>query len=366
MGLSYLLQKHFNSVASHEPYPVSDEARERHASYTVVDLHADSLMWNRDLLERGAIGHVDVPRLVEGNVSLQVLTAVTHTPAVPRFQGNSEADSFGLLARAQGWPRATWRSYKERALHHARKLHAFAERSNGALTIVKSRSGLDDFLELRKDNPKLVAGLLGIEGAQALEGRLENLGAMYEAGFRLLGMTHFADNEAGGSAHGKSLGGLTAFGKDVVRRMEELGMVVDLAHASERLIDDVLETATRPTVVSHTGVKGTYDHVRNLSDDKVRAIAERNGIIGIGYWRVAVGAARVENIVAAMLHVRDLTGTCGNIALGSDFDGFIKAAIDTSELAAITHRLLEEGVSPDDAGMIMGGNAVRLLREVLP
>src|SRR5690606_9614838 len=99
-----------------------------------------------------------------------------------------------------------------------------------------------------------------------LEGRLENIDRMYDAGFRIMGLTHFFDNEVGGSAHGLEKGGLTPFGRRVIGRLEEKKMLVDLAHASRALIDDVLNMAERPVLVSHTGVEGTCPGPRNLTD----------------------------------------------------------------------------------------------------
>src|SRR5690606_29247407 len=99
----------------------------------------------------------------------------------------------------------------------------------------------------------------------------------------------------GGSAHGVEKGGLTEAGREMVRRMEAKRMIIDIAHASTRTIDDILATATRPVVVSHTGVKGTCDNNRNLSDDQLRAIADKGGLVGIGFWDTAVCGTEPAN-----------------------------------------------------------------------
>jgi len=147
--------------------------------------------------------------------------------------------------------------------------------------------------------------------------------------------------------------------------MEDRNIIVDLAHASPKLIDDVLAMASRPVVVSHTGVKGTCDNVRNLSDDHIRRIAAGGGVIGIGYWDAAVCDVSVNGIVTAMQHVNDLVGA-EHIALGSDFDGGTETPFDTSGLAQITAGLLAAGFSDADIRNIMGGNVLRLLRTRLP
>ena len=147
-------------------------------------------------------------------------------------------------------------------------------------------------------DPRRVAGLLATEGLQPIEGKLENIDVLYDAGFRIAGLTHFFDNEVGGSAHGLNKGGLTPLGRQVIARLEEKAMLVDLAHASLPLIDDVLAMATRPVLVSHTGVEGTCPGTRNLSDKHIQAIAAKGGVIGIGYWSTAVCDTSVAAIVS--------------------------------------------------------------------
>jgi microsomal dipeptidase-like Zn-dependent dipeptidase len=211
----------------------------------------------------------------------------------------------------------------------------------------------------------MTAGFLGIEGAQVLEGDVANVDVMFNAGFRMMAPTHFFDNDIGGSAHGVEKGGLTEKGSAMIRRMESLGMIVDVAHASPRTIDDVLAIATRPVVVSHTGVKGTCDNSRNLSDDHIRALARTGGVIGIGYWDTATCGTDARAIARAMRHVASLVGA-RHIGLGSDYDGAVTAPFDTSQLVRITDALLLEGFNDQEIEMIMGGNMLRLLKENLP
>lgn len=360
------VDRSMNTVIPHEPFAVSSVGRELHDSLTVVDLHSDSLLWRRDLLKRNNYGHVDVPRLQEGNVALQVFTIVSKSPKGQNYERNSaDSDNITLLTWVNGWPWRTHGSLKERALYQSERLHRFAERSNGELLIVKSRADLRALLKARKSDRRLVGGFLGIEGAQVLEGDLANLAAMYDAGFRYIGLTHFFDNEIGGSAHGIERGGLTDLGRDVVREMEIRGMIVDLAHCSPAVIDDVLAMATRPMIVSHTGVKGTHDSPRNLSDAHVKAIAAKGGVIGIGYWDGAVGEPTLPAIIRAMKYVKDLVGV-DHIGLGSDYDGGTNAPFDTSELAVITDGLLKAGFTGEEIRKIMGGNAIELMMKVLP
>lgn len=355
-----------NVVINEPPYTISEKAQALHESLVVADLHADSLLWDRDLLERGSYGHVDLPRLQEANMAIQAFTVVTKVPPNLNIESNpSDEDQITLLAVGQLWPVAAWTSLTERALYQAQRLHRFAEQSNGQLIILKTRSDVTEFLASRGENPNRVAGFLGIEGAHALEGGLENLDRLFDAGFRMMGPTHFFDNAMGGSAHGETKGGLTDFGREVITRMEELGMLVDLAHASPAMIDDLLEMATRPPVVSHTGVKGVCDNARNLTDEHLRHIAELGGVVGIGFWDTAVCGESVDAIVEAIRYTSDLIGP-EHVALGSDFDGAIPAIVDVTGVPLVTQGLLEAGLPEDDIAKIMGGNVARLLSEYFP
>src|SRR5262249_3889422 len=152
----------------------------------------------------------------------------------------------------------------------------------------RTRQDVINFLERRKTEREIVGGFLGIEGAHALSGDVSNLDRLSDAGFRMIGLAHFFDNEMAGSAHGVEKYGLTDKGRELLKRMEEKKVFVDLAHASPKTIDDVLSMATRPVIISHTGVKGTCNNTRNLSDDQLRAIGRNGGIVGVGFWDTAV------------------------------------------------------------------------------
>ncbi|SDL74632.1 dipeptidase [Pseudomonas indica] len=365
-SLPPLLDRFLNSVENTPPYPASAAARQVHQRLFIADLHNDALLWERDLLQRRNYGHSDLPRLLEGHVALQVFSTVTKTPRWLNYQRNdSDADNITLLAMAQRWPRETWNSLLQRALYQSRKLHEAAAASDGRLVVVTNRRELDTFLERWSRDPQRVAALLATEGLQPLEGRLENLDRLYDAGFRIAGLTHFFDNEVGGSAHGLNKGGLTPFGRDVIARLEQKHMLVDLAHASPALIDDVLAIARRPVLVSHGGVAGTCPGPRNLSDAYLKGIAATGGVIGIGYWDAAVCATSVAAIVKAIRYTADQVGVA-HVALGSDFNGTVRTPFDASGLAQLTDGLLEAGFSRDEIAAIMGDNVRRLLRDNLP
>ncbi|MCI0694439.1 dipeptidase [candidate division KSB1 bacterium] len=358
--------KRANAVLAQAPYTPSESALALHQRLEIVDLHCDALLWNRNLLERSKVGHVDVPRLLAGNVALEAFTIVSKVPFGLNMERNdSNSDMITVLAIAQRWPPRTWGSLKERALYQAKKLHEFAARSQGKLVLIKTAADLQSYLARRQTDHNLTAGFLGIEGAQVLEGDLANIDVLFDAGFRMMAPTHFFDNDIAGSAHGAEKGGLTEKGKEMIRRMEAKRMLVDVAHASPQTIDDVLTIATKPVLVSHTGVKGTCDGARNLSDDHIKRIAQTGGVIGIAYFDAAVCATDVQAIVKAIRYTADLAGV-EHVGLGSDFDGAVSTPFDTAGLVQLTEALMAEGFSEKEIGLIMGGNVMRVLQENLP
>ena len=217
----------------------------------------------------------------------------------------------------------------------------------------------------RRDRPAITAGLLAIEGAHALDGDPANVEVVADAGFRMMSPTHFCDNAFGGSAHGVEKSGLTDAGREMVRRMEARGMLVDMAHASSATIDDVLAMAVRPVVASHTGVRGTADNARNLSDAHLRGIAASGGVIGIGFWDTATGGDDVASIARSLCYAIDVAGV-EHVGLGSDFDGAVPVPIDATGLVQVTDELLKSGLDDIAIAKVMGGNAIRVLLDALP
>lgn len=361
-----IVEARHNRVLPRPRTRVAARARELHWRLRIADLHADSLLWGRNLLLRSSRGQVDLPRLTEGNVALQAFTVVTKTPRGLNIERNDDgSDDITRLAIVSRWPPRTWTSLKERALYQAQRLNDSARRSGGRLTVVRSAADLQAFLERRASEPGIVAGLLGLEGAHALEGDPAAADQFYDAGFRMIGLAHFFDNEFGGSAHGVRKGGLTAKGRELLRRLEARGMLLDLAHASPASIDDALAAARRPVVVSHTGVRGTCDNARNLSDAQLRAIAANGGVIGIGFWDTAVCGSDARAIARAVAYAVRVAGA-EHVALGSDFDGAVTTPFDAAGLVLLTDALLAEGLSEAELRAVMGENTLALLARSLP
>jgi len=368
-AVSPFVDGRLNRVDQTQPLAVGERAAALHATLRIADLHDDLLLWDRSVLGPNRRGHTDVARLAKGNVAVQVFSTVTKTPKGQNYEKNSaETDNITLLAIASRWPVRTWGSLLQRALHEGAKLERAAKRSDGRLLLARSRAEFEQALATRAaatGAEKPVVGLLSTEGLQAIEGRIENVDTLFAHGFRLAGLAHFFDNEVAGSAHGVAKGGLTPLGREVVRRMEERRMIVDLAHASPKAIDEVLAVATRPVLVSHTGVNFICPGPRNLSDQQLVALGRNGALIGIGFWDGAVCEPSPRVIAAAIQHAVNVAGA-DHVALGSDWDGATTVAVPADKLAQVTQALLDIGLSEPVIRQVMGENAIRFFRENLP
>jgi membrane dipeptidase len=332
----------------------------------IADLHCDMLLWNRNFFGLHNYGHVDLPRMQKANIALQVFTIVSKVPKGINIERNDDkTDQIALLSFGQLRPPKTWFSLKARALQQCQQLHDFAAKAKGDFTVITSRTELQTYSDARKKNSAIAAGMLGLEGAHCLEGDIANLQAFYDAGVRYIGLVHFFDNEFGGSAHGIEKGGLTEKGKRLVREMDRLNILIDLAHASLETIDDVLAMTTRPVLVSHTGVKGACDNQRNLTDKHLEAIGSRNGLIGIGLWETAVCGTDANATARSIKYVADKIGV-DKVALGSDFDGAIQTHFDVTGLPLVVQALQVEGFTHQEIAMIMGENIRNFFLKNLP
>lgn len=328
----------------------SDAARALHREAPAIDLHADPLIWTRlwgyDLnkrhkppLPRGALfGHEDVPRMIEGGMGAQFFGLVSF----PRFDRDLEA-----------------------TVHHQIDLlERSAAASGGVLQMARSGADVD-----RVDGEGGLAALMGIEGAHALGGRIEALDRFAARGVRYLGLLHFSANECGAPAMGMGRDrdrGLTAFGRDVVARCEELGVIVDLAHINKRGFMDACAMARRPLIVSHTGVAGVNDMWRNVDDEQLRAVADLGGVVGVIFAPQFLGGSGIDAVVDHLVHILDVVGEDGP-ALGSDWDGFIvptRGLEEASKLPDLTDALLARGVPAATVRKILRDNALRVLRDV--
>jgi microsomal dipeptidase-like Zn-dependent dipeptidase len=361
-----IIERFANRVAA-KPTDVDDAVKQTHKGLFIADLHADSLLWARDLLKKSSYGHVDVPRLVQGNVGLQVMGGVTKFTL--GFDSDHHSDSgldlITLLAWFQGWPRETWGSLLERALYQAKKLEEFVARSQGKLRLIKSKTDLEDFLVARSSDPTLTGTMLLLEGVHALEKDIDNLDALYSAGYRIISFTHFFDTKAGGSSSGIHQDGLTPWGKDLLTAAQNKGMLIDLAHASDKLIEDVLDNTIKPVIVSHGGIAEVCNHPRNLKDVHIQGIADTGGVVGAIYYKASICGKTMEHVAHGIEYIVNKFGV-DYAALGSDFDGFVQTPTDVTGLPLLTKALLDKGIGPNQLEKIYGENFLRVLRAVLP
>jgi|TARA_B110000211_G_scaffold63452_1_gene72698 microsomal dipeptidase-like Zn-dependent dipeptidase len=362
-----ILDKGQNLVVEHQPYKISPQAQALHSSLLVGDWHADSLLWMRNLSEEYDYGHLDFPRMQQGNLGLQMFTTVTKSPSGQNYELNQTdaSDNITLLAMMQRWPTATWSSLAERALFQADKLHHLAAHDPDNLMLIRSRIELAEFLQRRQSNPTLIGGLLGTEGSHALDGDLANIQRLYNRGFRMMSLQHFFDNKLGGSLHGTSGAGLTQFGRDAVAEMLALGIMLDVSHSSEQVVADTLALSDKPLIVSHTGFQGHCDSPRNISDALMEQIAAAGGLIAVGFWDGAICGNSPATVAAAIVYGIGLVGE-DHVALGSDFDGTVTTSFDGSEMAVITQALLDANLSEQQIRKVMGENMLGYLQTYLP
>ncbi len=325
-----------------------DEALAMHARHPAIDLHADTLMWARwvgyDLqrrhnppLPKGAVGgHVDMPRMREGGMGAQFFGLVS-LPFMGRTHGLAATVDEQIDALE-----ATLGATKD-------------------LRLAKTRADVE-----QANADGALAALLGIEGAHSLEGDVDRLEAFAKRGVRYLGLLHFSSNDAGFPAYGRGRRddtGLTRFGRELVTKCESLNVIVDLSHINKRGFMDVCAQATKPPIISHTGVLGAFEHWRNVDDEQLRAVADAGGCVGVMFCPRFLGGDGLGPVVAHLKHILDVCGEDAP-ALGSDWDGFIvptAGLADPTGLPALTAAMIKAGMTESAIGKILRQNVLRVL-----
>lgn len=310
-----------------------------HREAVVVDLHSDTLLavgsGARDVAVRSTVGHIDLPRLREGGVDVQVFAAFIH----PR-----EA--------SRGFARAT------------ELIDAFDRMVSVHRSVIGRATTVREIEALVRAGR--IAGVLSIENGDALSGDVANLDALYRRGVRIMGLTWNASNALADGALEHRHGGLTPLGRAAVTRMQQLGIVVDVSHLSERSFWDVLAASTGPVMATHSDAAAIVPHPRNLTDAQLRALAARGGVVGVNFYPAHSGGASIERILHQIDHMVKIMGV-DHVGLGSDFDGFtqrVRGLEDASKLANLTAGLADRGYRPDQIKKILGGNALRVFRQV--
>ncbi|MBV9949996.1 MAG: dipeptidase [Myxococcales bacterium] len=329
----------------------SSEAHALHREHPPIDLHADTLTWARwlgyDLHARhepplplsAFAGHVDVPRMREAGMGAQCFGLVS-LPIARGLRG---------LART--------------VTEQIELLVGSTAQHPGDLRLVRTADEIEAC-----GRAGVIGALLGIEGAHALEGDIDRVEVFARLGVRYLGFLHFSANDAGRPAYGpgrRDDEGLTPFGRDLVRRCEAAGVLVDLSHINRRGFLEACAIATRPPIVSHTGVLGAHRHWRNIDDAQLRAVADRGGVVGVIFYPRYLGGQGLDPVVRHLRHILDVVGEDAP-ALGSDWDGMIiptRELRDPRGLPLLTDALLRAGVPERVVAKILRGNVLRVLRE---
>lgn len=315
-----------------------------HENLFVMDAHCDTAL----LLAEGATlqprgktkGHVDLPRLRQGGVNVQIFALWVH----------HERYRFTAVQRCLTLLDAVWRELE----------------NNPQLYPVLAPA---DFQRSQAEDK--VGILLSIEDGAALGGSLAVLRMFYRLGVRALGLTWNGRNElADGVGVSSRPGGLTSFGREVVAEMERLGMVIDVSHLAEPGFWDVFDLASKPFIASHSNARAICDHPRNLTDAQIKAVAEKGGVIGINFFSSFLTTrndASIDDVVGHIEYMFDLVGP-DYVGIGSDFDGISKTPSglqDVSCLPTLSEALLKRGHTMETVAKVMGENFRRVFAEVM-
>ena len=374
--------------------PGGDDPATIHRRAVAVDMHADTVQFivdeGADINERLATTHLDAPRMREGGLDAQFFSIWVE----PQFYGG-------------GGERAVARADEQVAA-----VRALAERHPETWTLATTAADIR-----RAASEGKLAALMGLEGGYAIDGKLENVGRYYGAGVRYMSATWTYSLPWAGSS-GDSEGqsrGLDDFGRQVIREMNRLGMMVDVSHVSDKTFWDIVETSTKPVIATHSNCRAIVNVPRNLTDDMIRAIAKTGGVVCVVFYPAFVEPGweekrkRVDALIAAEVeeagrnakgrgsavriardrvrereyaarlppvslarivdHIDHIVRLVGveHVGVGSDFDGIQAVPADlpsVAQLPNLTAELLRRGYTEEDVDKILGGNILRVMEEV--
>jgi len=323
-----------------------------HQRFVFADVHAHPSTFHRANVER--IESAELARYQRGLIDL----VVCNVSSDAAYQGGYTNRDSTRVERLRGNDAYPLLPGQAMAFTLDRLARVLATIESGEAALASSPEAV---LEAKRQGK--IALLPALEGADGLEGNLDNLRELHRRGVRLLQIMHFLDNSLGSNQIPPYEDrGLTPLGRDVVREANRLGIIVDLAHANTRTIMDALETSSQPIIFSHTGAKALHQADRYLTDDEIRAIAAKGGLIGI--WPAAAFQT-IEGMIRHIDHVKMLVGV-DHIAIGSDLRGmsYIPAFGEEANFRAIIDGLIDAGYSDEDIGKIMGENFFRLWQRV--
>jgi membrane dipeptidase len=316
-----------------------------HERAFVIDLHNDVLekaVLGYDISVRHTINHSDLPRFREGGMDGQMFAVWTDP-------GDSTAHPFYSYTLAMI---DTFNSQIRR----------------NASTFTQART-YDELMQASAGGK--LAGVIGVEGGHAIENDIGKLKTLYDLGARYLTITWNNSTSWAVSAQDSrtSTVGLSDFGRQVIRTMDSLGMLIDVSHTGIRTIDDILATTKNPIIATHSGVRALNNHYRNLSDSQIDSIAARGGVIGVVFYPTFLSSRRTATIDTVIRHIDYIRNRVGvdAIAIGADYDGMGTVPVgleDVSKMPNLTAALLRHGYSITDVHKIVGGNYLRVFRQV--
>ena len=329
-----------------------EEAKAIHKESIIIDAHCDTILhaaprigayrWKqRSIIERSDEGHIDLPRLLEGGVTCQFFAIYVDAVYKP------------VKATA-------------RALELMTVLYEEVEKSNGRMTIIDKS---EDIINAKKEGK--VAVLISFEGGEPIQFNPIILRMFYKLGLRELSFTWNERNMlADGVGEGRAKSGITEIGMKALDEMKRLGIILDVSHLSETGFWDVVNNYDQTIIASHSNAKAICDHRRNLTDEQLKALAEKGGVTGMNFapfFIVKNGKATVDDLIKHIDHIVNLVGI-DHVGLGSDFDGIPSTPIgleDVSRLPNLTAKLLEKGYSKNDIKKILGENFLRVIKKVV-
>ena len=322
----------------------------------IVDMHADALMWNRDLLQNNRRGHVDVPKLQHGGVKLVGMPIVT--------TGFPYVDLFRQFAWLRRYPKQARASCCNRAHWQIRNLGMQCAQSHDNLTVMRSRADLEALL-----GREGIGVVLGLEGVHAIDGELSELEGFWQRGVRFASLTHLRDNVYGGAQ--KLFGhdpGLSRAGIEALAEMDRLGIALDLSHASALTLREAMRRFSGAVMFSHTAASAVHPSWRNNSNDEFKEVARRGGIIGVIFATFYLGGKHLDNLVRHIRHIAEIAGI-DYVGLGSDFDGFVplpNGIRNAADLPNLASALRNKGFASQDVAKVMGENWIRFWKDFLP
>jgi membrane dipeptidase len=320
----------------------------------VIDAHCDSLLAvmgkgsipgeeaGRNFLQLNEKGHSDLPRLLQGGVICQFMALFTDDMYVDcsKKHTHSMIDAF----------------------------YSICHMSNGMMFPLLTPRDLT-----KAQKGTTVSALLSIEGAEALEGSLDSVDEFYDRGVRAIGITWNRKNPFARGVRAEGLDGFSSLGKELIEKMEHMGMIIDASHLSDQAFWDLSSVATRPFVASHSNSRTIQDHLRNLTDEQIRRIADGGGVIGAVFVPAFLSsnkdASLTESLIQHIDHIVDVGGI-DVMGLGSDFDGYndtgyIPALRSPAEFPLLAKALLDKGYAEASVEKIFYKNWKRLIEEVL-